>query len=299
MPVIGALNVGWPVSNSSTSAAFRQGLSEAGYVEGQNVAFEYRWAEGHYDRLHALAAELVSRKVDVIVAGGVGPAARAREATSTIPIVFIGGADPVAEGLVASLSRPGGNVTGINFLGSDLMSKRLELLAELVPQAISIGLLINPNNAYAAGEGRDVEEAARSKSLLLHVLNVGSEREIDAAFARLVELRAGALLISPTLYNIRRRGQLVALATRHAIPTIYPSREFATAGGLISYAASFEAASREAGIYVGKILRGARPADLPVLQPTKYDLVVNMKTAKALGLTVPRSILARADEVIE
>ncbi len=261
---------------------------------------EYRWAEGRYDRLPALAAELVSRKVDVIAAISGSPSAlAAKNATSTIPIVFTSGADPVGDGLVASLARPGGNLTGISFLGGDLMSKRFELLSELVPQAMVIGLLVNPNNAYAARETRDVQEAARSKSVLLHVLTATSESEIDAAFARLVQLQAGALLASPAVSNIGRRDQLVELAARHAIPTIYPWREFATAGGLISYGSSNEANNRQAGIYAGRILKGAKPADLPVMQPTKFELVINVKTVKALGLTIPPRLLAAADEVIE
>ena len=300
MPVIGTLIIGSPGQNLANMAAFLQGLSETGYVEGKNVVIEYRWAEGRYDRLPALAAELVSRKVDVIAAISGSPSAlAAKNATSTIPIVFTSGADPVGDGLVASLARPGGNLTGISFLGGDLMSKRFELLSELVPQAMVIGLLVNPNNAYAARETRDVQEAARSKSVLLHVLTATSESEIDAAFARLVQLQAGALLASPAVSNIGRRDQLVELAARHAIPTIYPWREFATAGGLISYGSSNEANNRQAGIYAGRILKGAKPADLPVMQPTKFELVINVKTVKALGLTIPPRLLAAADEVIE
>ena len=281
-------------------AAFRQGLSETGYVEGQNVAIEYRWAEGRYDRLPALAADLVGRKVDVIVTSGGDPAAlAAKNATSTIPIVFTVGGDPVAAGLVASLARPGGNLTGVSILAVELMPKRLELLSELVPQARVIALLVNPNNPNAERIMRDVQEAARAKGVQLHILKAGTESEIDAAFASLVQLQAGALVVGADPFFNSRREQLVALAARHAVPAIYEWREFAAAGGLISYGASLTAAYRQVGIYAGKILKGAKPADLPVQQPTTFELVVNLKTAKALGLTVPPSILARADEVIE
>jgi putative tryptophan/tyrosine transport system substrate-binding protein len=279
---------------------FHQGLSETGYVEGQNVVIEYRWAEGRDDRLPALAADLVGRKVDLIVSSGSLPAAlAAKGATSTIPIVFTGISDPVAAGLVASLARPGGNLTGFSPFQFELMPKRLELLTELVPQARVIALLVNPNDARAEGLARDMQEAARVKGVQLPVLKAGSEDEIDGAFATLVQLHAEALLVFPDPFFSTRREQILALASRHAIPAIYAWRDLAAAGGLISYGANITALYRQAGIYAGRILNGAKPADLPVQQPTTFQLVINLKTAKALGLTVPPSILARADEVIE
>src|SRR5467141_961954 len=299
MPVIGVLSTGSPSVSSGLFMAFRQGLSEAGYVEGQNLAIEYRWAEGNYDRLPALAADLVGRKVDLIMASSPPSALAAKSATSTIPIVFRGGGDPVADGLVASLARPGGNLTGVSFVPNELTAKRLELLSELVPQAGVIALLVNPNNANAERVIRDVQEAARTKGLQLHVLKASSESEIDAAFASLVQLHAGALVVGADPFLSTRRERLVALASRHAVPTIYAWREFAASGGLISYGSSLTAAFRLVGAYAGKILKGTKPSDLPVEQPTKYELVINLKTAKALGRTVPPSILARADEVIE
>jgi putative ABC transport system substrate-binding protein len=300
MPVIGVLNTGSPGPSSEPfMAAFRQGLREAGYVEGQNLAIEYRWAEGHYDRLPALAAELVSRKVDLIMAGSPPSALAAKSATSTIPIVFRSGSDPVAEGLVASLARPGGNLTGVSNRNDGLAAKRLELMSELVPRAGVIALLVNPNAAGAERNIRDVEEAARLKGLQLHVLKASSESEIDIAFASLVQLNVGALDVGADPFLSNRREQLVTLAARHAVPSIYAWREFAAAGGLISYGASLTSALRLIGAYAGKILKGAKPAEMPVQQATAFELVINLKTAKALGLTIPPSILARADEVIE
>ena len=298
MPVIGLL--GSTSHGAPFVAAFLEGLAETGYVEGQNAAIEYRWAEGRYDRLPALAAELVKRRVDVIVTQGGIPATRAaKSATSTIPIVFAVGTDPVGDGLVASLARPGGNLTGVTFMMTELMPKRLELLSELVPEAGMIALLVNPNNEDAERTMRDVQEAARVKGVQLLILKAGTESEIDAAFAYFVQLHAGALLVGHDPFFFSRREQLVALASRNAVPAIYENRGYAVAGGLISYGTSLAAANRLAGIYVGKILKGAKPADLPVQQPTRFELVINFKTAKALGLTVPPSILARADEVIE
>ena len=298
MPVIGVVTATSPSPFGPFMRAFRQGLREAGYVEGQNVAIEYRWAEGNYDRLPALVADLVGRKVDLIVANNPPPALAAKSATSTIPIVFRGGADPVADGLVASLARPGGNLTGVS-IADDLTAKRLELLTELVPRARVIALLVNPNNPAAERVVRDVQEAARTKGLQLHVLKARSESEIDAAFAGLVQLHPGALVVASDPFLSSRREQLVALASRHAVPSSYAWREFTDAGGLISYGPSLTAAYHLVGIYAGKVLKGAKPADLPVQQATTFELVVNLKTAKALGLTVPRSMLTRADKVIE
>jgi putative ABC transport system substrate-binding protein len=299
IPVIGYLNTGSPDTNPPLLAAFRQGLSETGYVEGQNLAIENRWAEGHYDRLPALAAELVGRKVDLIVASSPPSALAAKSATSTIPIVFRGGADPVGDGLVASLARPRDNLTGVGFGGADLTAKRLELLSELVPRARVIALLVNPNVSNAERVIEDVQEAARAKGLQLHALKAGSESEIDTAFASVVQLHADALVVSADPFLSGRRAQLVALASRHAVPSIYAWREFAASGGLISYGPSLAAALRLIGIYAGKILKGAKPSDLPVQQPTKFELVINIKTAKSLGLTVPPTLLAQADDVIE
>ena len=298
IPVIGYLGSESPGPFAPFVDAFRQGLSETGYIEGQNLAIEYRWAEGHYDRLPALAADVIGRNVDVIAAFGIPSALAAKSATSTIPIVFSVG-DPIERGLVASLARPGGNLTGLSLINVELMPKRLELLAELVPQAGVIALLLNPNNANTERSIRDMEEAARAKGVQPIILKAGTENEIDTAFASLVQLHAGALLVSTDPFFNDRRDQIVALASRHAAPAIYGLREFAASGGLISYGTSFTAAFRLVGVYAGKILKGAKPGDLPVQQPTTFELVVNLNTAKALGLTVPPSILARADEVIE
>ena len=298
MPVIGYLGAGSPGPNAPLVAAFHQRLSETGWLEGQNLAIEYRWDEGRYDRLPALAADLVGRKVDVIVAPSINAALAAKSATSTIPIVFLAG-DPVTVGLVASFARPGGNVTGISVMTPEMISKRLELLSELVPQAGMIAVLVNPIFPYTEAMIEDVQEGARAKGVQLLVMQASIESEIDARFATMVQRQAGALVVGTDVFFISRREQLVALAARHAVPTIYDRREFAAVGGLISYGPSTTAASRQAGIYVGKILNGAKPADLPVQQPTNFELVVNLKTAKALGLTVPPLLLARADEVIE
>jgi putative ABC transport system substrate-binding protein len=300
MPVIGYLNTQSPGPSTELAlAAFRKGLSEAGYVEGQNLAIEHRWAEGHYDRLPTLAADLVSRKVDLIMAGTPPSALAAKSATSTIPIVFIFGADPVGAGLIASLARPGGNLTGVSVLSDELMAKRLELLSELVPRAGVIAHLMDPNNASAEQSIRDLQEAARAKGWQLHVLKAGSDSEIDTAFASLIQLHAGALVVGRDPFLFGRREQIVALASRHAVPSIYAWREFADSGGLISYGSSITSAYRLAGAYAGKVLKGAKPADLPVQQPTTFELVINLKTARELGITVPHSLLQSADEVIE
>jgi putative tryptophan/tyrosine transport system substrate-binding protein len=299
--VIGFLSVYSPHTDPSEVARgpVREGLKETGFVEGQNMSIERRWAEGHYDRLPAMAADLVSRKVDLIVTfGGTPPALAAKSATSTIPIVFTGLGNPVGTGLVASLARPGGNITGFSNIAGPLTPKRLELLCELVPQATVIALLMNPDNG---GEQyiRVMQEAARAKGVQLPILKARTEEEIDTAFASLGQLQAGGLLVSADAFFNSRHEQLVALASRYAVPASYDWRGFAAAGGLMSYGIDNEAIARQAGIYAGRILKGEKPADLPVQQPTKFELVVNLKTAKALGLTVPPSILARADEVIE
>jgi len=301
MPVIGFLHGGSPEPAAPGVTAFRQGLSENGYVAGQNVSIEYRWAEGSYDRLPALAANLVGRKVDLIVTSGGTPAAlAAKSATSTIPIVFAFVADPVAAGLVASLARPGANVTGFSNISNELAPKRLELLSELVPQARAIALLVNPNNpTVAEALIGDVQEAARAKGLQLSVVKASTESQMDAAFAAFAQLQVGALLVGGDALYSSQREQLVALAAHHSVPAIYDGRQFAALGGLISYGTSLPAVYRQLATYAGKILNGAKPADLPVQQPATFELVVNLKTAKALGLTIPQSILARADEVIE
>jgi putative ABC transport system substrate-binding protein len=300
MPVIGILGTGWPGGFAPFLPAFRKGLSESGEVEGQNVAIEYRLAEDHYDRLPALAADLVSRKVDVIVAvGGAPTALAAKSATSTIPIVFRIGSDAVELGLVANLARPGGNLTGVSLLADELITKRLDLLSELVPQAGVIALMVNPESTNTMRNIAIIEDAARAKGLQLPIVKATAPGEIDDAFASLLSLHAGALVVSADPFLTNRREQLVALASRHAVPAIYAWRDFAASGGLISYGSSLTAAFRLVGIYVGKIIKGANPADMPVQQPTTFELVINLKTAQALGLTVPQALLHRADEVIE
>ena len=299
MPVIGFLGSASLTQWASFVAAFRQGLKETGYVEGKNVAIEFRWAEGHYDRLPALASDLVSRQVAVIFAAGGGGGARAaKAATSTIPIVFTGG-DGVKMGLVASLNHPGGNVTGINFFTNELMPKRLQLLHELVPNVTVVAFIRNPSDPTGTGESRarNVQETARTFGLQLRLLSAANEQEIDAAFATFAQLRPGALLVDSDLFFNARREQFVALAARHAVPAIYEVRDYVVAGGLMSYGASIAEAYRQAGIYTGRILNGAKPADLPVLQSTTFELVINAKTAKALGLTVPQSLLLRAEVI--
>ncbi|MBV8507938.1 MAG: ABC transporter substrate-binding protein [Alphaproteobacteria bacterium] len=301
MPVVGFLSVFSPPTSPGEvgRGPLLQGLNQTGFVEGENMSIERRWAEGHYDRLPAMAADLVSRKVDLIVTiGGTPPALAAKNATSTIPIVFAGLGNPVGTGLVASLARPGGNITGFSNFAGELTPKRLELLCELVPQATVIALLANPDNA---GEQyvRSRQAAARAKGVQLPVLMARTEDEIDTAFASLGQLQAGGLVVEADAFFNSRREQLLALASRYAVPTIYENRGFTAAGGLISYGIDNAALARQAGIYAGRILKGEKPADLPVQQPTIFELVVNLKTAGALGLTAPPSILARADEVIE
>ena len=299
MPVIGFLNGASPEGYAPYVTAFRQGLKEVGYVDGQNVAIEYRWAEGQYDRLPALAADLVRRQVVVIAAGTIPAAPAAKAATATIPIVFTTGLDPVQAGLVASLNRPGGNLTGVTALAVEVGPKGLELLHELVPTATVIALLVNPTNYSAEALSRDLQPAARALGLQLHILHASTERDFDTVFATLLQLRAGGLMIGTDGFFITQIEQLATRTVRHAVPAIFQYREFTAAGGLMSYGVSNRNQYRQVGIYTGRILKGARPADLPVLQPTKLDLIINLKTAKALGLTVPDKLLALADEVIE
>ena len=299
MPVIGFLHGGSPEAYAPMMTAFRQGLKEAGYVEGHNVAIEYRWAEGHYDRLPALAADLVRRQVAEIVTVGTPAALAAKAASSTIPIVILVGIDPVQIGLVASLNRPGGNATGLAGLAVEVAAKRLEVLHELLRTSAAVALLVNPNNPVTEPETKGVRDAARSLGLQLHVLDASTEGEIDAAFGTLIELRAGALLVSVDSFLTNQRDQIVALAARHAVPAIYGVREFAAAGGLMSYGTDLADRFRQVGIYAGKILKGAKPADLPVQQVARVEFVINLKTAKTLGLTFPITLLGRADEVIE
>jgi len=301
MPVIGLLHPTSLDALAERMGGFRQGLKDIGYVEGENVAIEYRYADNQLDRLPGLAADLVRRQVAVIAAtGGPGSAFAAKEATTTIPIVFVVGDDPVRLGLVGSLARPGRNLTGINFFIVELAAKRLELLRELVPKADRVAVLVDPTNATTAESTlRDVEGAARAVGLQTQVFNVTTSREIDTAFASLMRERIDMLFVPGGAFFADRRVQLVLLATRHAIPAIYPFRGFAEAGGLMSYGASLTDAYRQLGVYAGRILKGAKPAELPVVQSTKFELVINAQAARVLGLTVPPSLLARADEVIE
>ena len=299
MPVIGFINGTSPEGYGIFLSAFRKGLSEAGFVEGRNVTIEYRWADGQYDRLGGLAADLVRRKVSVIAATSTPANLIAKAATATIPIVFTTSSNPVELGLVANLSRPGGNVTGVATLNVELGPKRQELLHELVPTAATTVALVNQTNPNAETQWRDVQASARAIGQEILVESAKTEAEIDAVFARLVQKRAGALLVDTDAFLFSRRDQLVALAKQHAVPAIFDRREYTAAGGLMSYGGSVTETYRLAGIYTGRILKGEKPGDLPVQQATKVELVINLKTAKTLGLTVPPALLARADEVIE
>ncbi len=299
MPVIGFLGAGLPGPFAPQVAAFRQGLDEAGYVEGRNVTIEYRWAEGQYDRLPAMATELVQRQVAAIVTFPIPAAIAAKAATATIPIVFNVAGDPVKLGLVASLARPGSNATGVNSFLAELGAKQLGLLHELLPKAARIGLLVNPSNANVEGVTKDVMAAAATLGVQIDVVQASDSREIEAAFATLVRNKANALLIGSDVFFSSRRVQLATLTTRHAIPAVQNVREFAEVGGLMSYGTSLTEAFRQLGVYTGRILKGAKPADLPVVQSTKFEFVINLPTARALGIEIPPTLLARADEVIE
>ncbi len=299
MPVIGILSGGSAESFGPLGAAFRKGLNEIGFVEGKNVAFEYRWAQGQFDRLPALAADLVGRQPAVIATVTLPGALAAKAASTSIPVVFVIGEDPITAGLVASFSRPGGNVTGMTNLMNVLGAKRLELVREAVPKAAVLGLLVNPKNPNAEPDTKDLQAAADALGRRLHVLTASTEREIETAFAAAIEKNVGALFVNIDAFFFSRREQFAALAARHGVPTIYPFRDFVAVGGLMSYGASIANAWHQAGIYVARILKGAKPADLPVLQPTKFELVLNLKAAKALGIEIPAKVLALADEVIE
>ncbi|MEO8133899.1 MAG: ABC transporter substrate-binding protein [Betaproteobacteria bacterium] len=305
MPVIGFVGSASPAEFATYVAGFHRGLDETGYVDGRNVAIEFRWAEGHYERVPALVDDLVRRQVTVLFATAAGGGAKAaKAATSTIPIVFTTGRDPVEMGLVASLGHPGGNLTGINFFTTELREKRLELLHALVPKATVIAYLVNPNGTTESGaqkesRTRKLLDTARMFGLQLRFLSAANEQEIDTAFATFAQLRPGALLVESDIYFNARREQIVALVARNKVPAIYEGREYVAAGGLMSYGASLSEAWRQAGIYAGKIINGAKPADLPVLQSTKIEMVINAGTARALGLTIPQALLLRADEVIQ
>jgi putative ABC transport system substrate-binding protein len=299
MPVIGFLSARSPSESASVVAAFRNGLREASYVEGQNVHVEFRWAEGQYDGLPALAADLVSQQVAVIAALSSPAALAAKAATSTIAVVFHAGIDPVRAGLVASLNRPGGNVTGVTFFTAALEPKRLGLLRELIPQADLVAVLLNPNYPDADVQLKDVQEATREIGQRALILTATMDTEIDTAFAALAKQQVGALMVCADPFFDVRRERIVALATRHHVPAIYHWREYAVVGGLLSYGASVTDSYRQVGLYAGRILKGTRPADLPVMRPTKFELVINLKAAKTLGLEIPPTLLARADEVIE
>jgi len=299
IPVVGFLHYGSPGTYVHILSAFRQGLRDAGFVEGQNVAIQQRWANGQYDRLPALAADLVDHKVVAIAAAGFVGAQAAKAATAIIPIVFGSGVDPVAAGIVPSLNRPGGNLTGVSLIAQELTAKRVELLHELMPQARVVALLVNPDNPASGTELADAEAAARTLGFQIRKMTASNERDLDATFATMETPRVDALIVGQDAYHLHRRDQIVVLAARHAVPAVYAWREYPAAGGLISYAPSLADGYRQVGVYIGKILKGAKPGDLPVEQPTKFELVINLKTAKALGITIPPTLLARADEVIE
>jgi ABC-type uncharacterized transport system substrate-binding protein len=299
MPVIGYLDGGSPETSAHIVAAFRKGLSESGYVEGRDVVIEYRWAEANYDRMPALAADLARRQVAVIVAMGTPSAFAAKAATTAIPIVFGGGVDPVQAGLVSSLSQPGGNVTGVTSMNAEIEAKRLGLLYELLPRATRFAVLVNPNNPLAESDIKGAQASAVAIGRQIEILTATTNREIDAAFASLVQKRADALLIGPDVFFTNRRVQLATLAVRHAVPAIYAFREFAEAGGLMSYGTSGTDRDSQVGVYTGRILKGEKPENLPILRPTKFEFVINLQTARMLGLDVPPTLLARADEVIE
>ena len=299
LPVIGFVNVGSPEGNQYLGAAFRQGVSETGYIEGQNVTIEYYWAEGYHDRLPGLVADLVRRRVSVIAATSTPAALAAKDVITTIPIVFETGGDPVALGLVASLNRPGRNITGVTQLSSELVAKRLGLLHDLIPTATTIGLLVDPTDPRTEAQTSDMQEAAHALRLQIHVVTASTDGELDKALAILSQLRVGALLVGTSNLFRGRRERLAALAAQQGVPAIYQYREFVAAGGLISYGTSLTHAYRQAGVYSGRILKGEKPADLPVLRPTKFELVINLKTAKTLGLAIPSGVLAIADDVIE
>ena len=299
MPVVGFVRFGSAEGNARYMAAFRKGLNETGTVEGQNVTVEYHWLEGQYDRLPALMADLVRRQVAVIAASGSLPALTAKAATATIPIVFGVGDDPIRLGLVASLNRPGGNLTGINFINAELTAKRLRLLHDLVPKAVRVAVLLNPTNPNAETQLKDVQEAARATGLQIQILNAMTIGEIDAAFATLERERPDALFVAGDAFFLSRAVQFATLTARGRIPATYSLRDFVAVGGLLSYGTDFTEAFRQVGVYTGKILKGAKPADLPVVQSTKFEFIINMQTARALGLEVPSQLLATVDEVIE
>jgi putative ABC transport system substrate-binding protein len=300
MPVIGFLNNQSPDTNADRLRAFRQGLKDTGYVEGENAAIEYRWAENQPDRMPVLATELVRRQVALIVTTiGTAPALVAKAATTTIPIVFAVGEDPVRLGLVANLARPGGNLTGINYLNSELVAKRLELLREMVPAATRVAVLVSPTGPTAETTLRDVQPAARAMGIQVQIFRAGTSREIDTAFANMVQERVDAVYVGNETFFNSRRVQLVHRATLHKLPTAYSQRQYAEIGGLMSYGSNVTGAFRQVGVYAGRILKGAKPADLPVVQATKFELIINAQTARMLGLTVPEKLLAVADEVIE